>query len=77
MRASDQMDLPAGAGVDPEPRHPRDCRATGIGIEAKHALVKTPYGIELGLIRIDADRMVMNFKDTNGHRRPPELPLTA
>lgn len=48
LRTSDEMDLPIGAGIDPEPRHPWDCGTTRICIEAEHSLVEILYGIKLG-----------------------------
>src|SRR6516164_8805864 len=71
LRAADQMDLPAGAGIDPEAGHARDRGPAGIDIEAEHSFVEMLYGVELGLLRVDADRVVVDFENANGHRKPP------
>jgi hypothetical protein len=46
-------------------------RATGIGFETEDVLVKFLHGIELRRFRVDPDSMMVDFENTNAHRRPP------
>jgi ABC-type uncharacterized transport system substrate-binding protein len=67
LLTTDQVNLAALADIDPETGHAGDRRATGIGFEAEHIRVEFACSFDLRRFGIDADGMVVDFEDTNGH----------